>query len=419
MDTTPNQGEAKRGAFLRRTFLRGATSATSAIATGNVPGLDALVLPTAVQSAQSVIQGLSKIKSLAMPVLFGAPHFTKGGGFSDLVFGFGVADGTSADEVETAVLHYVSEQVLWRGRNSGRLNDELRSFAREADGPAILQTACEDAHVYRQSMSRLHEAHEPLALRIIAESVAIGPDSLSGRKHSSLFLSQDWCKLVREDRVVVESALQKGDLLSLIRGSGLEHARVTPVMMFAYTALGLACGDDLAASFLSPHQVQGILTARESHDTLYDTLSTKYQLEPARLAVIASAVEQFFCPTEAAGSFAVERCGEQVAANLHTTLLRLREDALERYRQVAKPRGRWLSPAHEEAYARLPASLDTMIHNLANTIMRESFPDYAQADHPRSRSIDEELKRRADRAERSRVHLIPWPGFDGPGNDYY
>jgi len=417
MDTTPNQGEEKSGGFSRRTFLRGVTSATGAIATGNVPGLDALVLPTAVQSAQSVIQGLSKIKSLVMPVLFGMPHFAKGGGFSDLVFGFGVADGTSADEVEKALLHYVSQQVLWRGRNSGRLNDELRSFAREADGPAILQTACEDAHVYRQSTNRLWETHAPLALKIIAESRAINPDAHSGRKRDSL--SRDWCTLVREDQAAVDAALQKGDLLSLIRGSGLEEARVTPVMLFAYKALGLAYGSDLAAPFLSAQQVQEMLAARELHDTLYDTLSTKYQLEPARLAVIASAVEQFFCPTEAAGSFAVERCGEQVAANLHTTLLRLREDALERYRQVAKPRGRWLSPAHEEAYARLPHSLDTMIHNLANTIMRESFPDYAQADHLRSRSIDEELKKRADRAERSRVHLIPWPGFDGPGNDYY
>jgi len=415
MNTTPNQGEERKGAISRRTFLRRATSATGAIATGNVPSLDALVPPTAVPSAQSVLQDLTKLGALYMPVLLGAPRLT--GGFADLVFGFGVADGTSADEVERAVLRCVSEQVSWRGRTIGRLNDDLRSLAREADGPAILQTAREDAHVYRQSMSRLLEAHEPLALKIIAESRTINPDAHSGRERGSL--SRHWCELVREDQIALESALQKGDLLSLIRPKSLHEDRVTPVIMFAYRALGLAYRNDLASSFLSPQQVQEMLAARERHDILYASLSTKYLLEPERLAGIASAAEQFFCSPEAAGSFNVDRCGERVAAKLHSILLRLREDALERYLQVVKPAGRWLSPAHEEAYARLPGSLDTMIHDLAGKIMRESFPDYTQANHAQSRTIDEELKRRADRAERARVHLIPWPGFDGPGNDYY
>jgi hypothetical protein len=95
--------------------------------------------------------------------------------------------------------------------------------------------------------------------------------------------------------------------------------------------------------------------------------------------------------------------------------LRVPADALELYRTVAAPDGKWLSPAHQQAFYSLRDSLDALLPEITENALRVHFPEYMNSDSPQKQGIERQISDRAQRAvDRQRAM---WP--NNLANDYY
>jgi hypothetical protein len=155
-----------------------------------------------------------------------------------------------------------------------------------------------------------------------------------------------------------------------------------------------------------------------AYDAQRDAIKRWHGILTAEIRLVARALRSF--PqvfAHSASLVSLPETGRHAAIPhmAHTGFLRVPADALELYRTVAAPDGKWLSPAHQQAFYSLRDSLDALLPEITENALRVHFPEYMNSDSPQKQGIERQISDRAQRAvDRQRAM---WP--NNLANDYY
>jgi hypothetical protein len=405
---TQPDGEPSRkqeGAGVPRRFFLGSTLAA---AVTNPTALASLVAPEAAAAAKAATSPVgTAIKGLFLPTvdLFTVRQKKYFG--SELHDS--LASAATVEQIEEAVLEFVSKRAVKHCLDLRKLGTALERFETSELGSALIPSILRDAREVRL----LEIAHKVASVGEALRRIKIARDN---PLHDDWGTCEGWrINLDWRLRGLSPDQLQRIDALG--SDEVIKHIEEHD---FTVDVLGDYDGllDHLVyeASWADKDSV----TAKR-YKAKSDEIRTRYDSCPNEIRCIARALG--FFPQAFANPASLVALPESnrhaaIPHMAHTGFLRMGTDALELYRKVAAPGGKWLSPMHEQAFYGLKNSLDALLPNITKQAMGEHFPEYMNSSSPEKRRVEENISTRAERAVDRQRAMFPW-GPDFQGNDYY